>query len=186
MMAREQHSGLFELVARAAPEQMSTAVDLEEFFRRYAPYVARIGHRLLGRDDEVDDLIQDVFLAAHRGVRSLRDADAIKGWLATVAVRQCRRRLRARRVRAFLHFDSSDDYVQVADESASPEHRALLSSVYRILDRLPANQRIAWSLRHVEGERLERVAELCGCSLATAKRRIKAAQEAVQREVNHD
>jgi len=186
MMAREQHSGLFELGARAASEEAPAAIDLEEFFRRYAPYVARIGHRLLGRDDEVDDLIQDVFLAAHRGVRRLRDADAIKGWLATVAVRQCRRRLRARRVRAFLHIDSPDDYREVADESATPEHRTMLKAVYEVLDRMPVNQRIAWSLRYVEGERLERVAELCGCSLATAKRRIKAAHEAIQLEVNHD
>ena len=185
-MASEQPD-LFGLGAAAAREdQVSTAIDLEEFFRRYAPYVARIGHRLLGRDDEVDDLIQDVFLAAHRGIRGLREAEAIKGWLATVAVRQCRRRLRARRVRTFLHIDSTDDYGQVADESASPEHRAMLAGVYRVLDRLPVNQRLAWTLRYVEGEQLERVAELCNCSLATVKRRIKAAHEAVQREVDHD
>jgi len=186
-MASEQHPDLFELGASAAPaEQDLVAIDLEVFFRRYAPYVARIGHRLLGRDDEVDDLIQDVFLAAHRGVRRLRDAEAIKGWLATVAVRQCRRRLRARRVRTFLHLDSTSDHTQVADESASPEHRAMLAAVYRVLDRLPVNQRLAWTLRHVEGEQLERIGELCSCSLATVKRRIKAAHEAIQREVNHD
>ncbi len=181
MMAHEHHSGAFDLSASFAMDEQ--AIDLEDFFRRFAPYVARIGHRLLGRDDEVDDLIQDVFLAAHRGVRSLRDADAIKGWLATVAVRQCRRRLRARKMRVFLHIDASDDYHQVPDESANPEQRAMLTSVYRILDKLPVNQRLAWSLRMVEGERLERVAELCGCSLATVKRRIKAAHDAIQEEV---
>jgi len=183
-MAREHHSGLLQMAVPIAAMDES-AIDLEEFFRRYAPYVAKIGHRLLGRDDEVDDLIQDVFLAAHRGVRSLRETEAIKGWLATVAVRQCRRRLRARRLRTFLHLDSTDDYNQVADESASPEHRAMLASVYKILDALPVSQRLAWTLRYVEGERLERVAELCSCSLATVKRRIKAAQDAIQREVNH-
>ena len=79
-----------------------------------------------------------------------------------------------------------DAWVIPADESASPEQRAMLSAVYRILDRLPVNQRLAWTLRYVEGEQLERVAELCNCSLATVKRRIKAAHEAIQREVKHD
>ncbi len=172
---------------RAVPELVDDVVDLDldELFRRYAPYVASIGYRLLGRDDEVDDLVQDVFLAAHRGLGRLRNREAVKGWLATVSVRLARRRLRARRVRSFLHLDATPDYMEVADGSASPEDRALLARIYQVLDGIPANDRVAWSLRHVQGEKLERVAELCQCSLATAKRRIKAAQVAIEREVSH-
>ena len=59
--------------------------EVAELFRRYAPYVATIGLRLLGRDDELDDLVQDVFIEAHRGLHSLRTPDAIKGWLARAA-----------------------------------------------------------------------------------------------------
>ena len=60
------------------------------------------------------------------------------------------------------------------------EQRALLSRVYKILDGIPANERIAWSLRHIEGEPLESVASLAGCSLATAKRRIAAAAARIE------
>jgi hypothetical protein len=55
------------------------------------------------------------------------------------------------------------------------EANLTLSFDHRVLDGMPANQRIAWSLRHIEGEPLENVASLAGCSLATAKRRIAAA-----------
>jgi RNA polymerase sigma-70 factor (ECF subfamily) len=41
---------------------------------------------------------------------------------------------------------------------------------------MPADDRIAWTLRHVERHGLEGVAALTGCSLATAKRRIQRAQ----------
>ncbi|HTM19115.1 MAG TPA: sigma-70 family RNA polymerase sigma factor [Kofleriaceae bacterium] len=164
--------------AASAPEPF----DLEELFRLYAPYVAKIGHRLLGRGDEVDDLVQDVFLAAHRGLRQLREREAIKGWLATVAVRLARRRLRRRRLWGALGLDGAPDYDDIVEEGASPEQRALAARVYRLLDRLPVEQRMAWTLRHVEGESLERVAELCRCSLATAKRRIKAAQDGLRHE----
>ena len=44
------------------------------------------------------------------------------------------------------------------------------------LQTVPPDDRIAWTLRHVERHRLEAVAELCGCSLATVKRRILRAQ----------
>jgi RNA polymerase sigma-70 factor (ECF subfamily) len=184
LMAREHPRGAFGL-AQSTPAEATDELPLDQFFRRYSAYVAKIGYRLLGRDDEVDDLVQDVFLAAHRGARKLRDPEAIRGWLATVAVRTARRRLRARRVKVMLRFDASPDYEDVADPSASPEQRAMLAAVYRILDTLPAKERIPWSLRYVEGEQLERIAELCGCSLATVKRRIKAAHEVIRRGVDH-
>jgi RNA polymerase sigma-70 factor, ECF subfamily len=157
-------------------------LELEAVFRQYAPYVARIGHRLLGRGDEVDDLVQDTFLAAHRGLGKLREREAIKGWLATVAVRLARRRLRRRRFWGAFGMDGAPDYHEIVEEGASPEERALVARVYRALDRLPVEQRMAWTLRHVEGESLERVAELTGCSLATAKRRIKAAQDHLKQD----
>jgi RNA polymerase sigma-70 factor (ECF subfamily) len=46
---------------------------------------------------------------------------------------------------------------------------------------------VAWSVRHLEGETMERVAELCGCSLSTAKRRVQSAQDAlVKKGVVHE
>jgi DNA-directed RNA polymerase specialized sigma24 family protein len=49
---------------------------LDDLFQLYAPYVATIGFRLLGRDHELDDLVQDVFIEAHRGLHQLRDLGA--------------------------------------------------------------------------------------------------------------
>jgi RNA polymerase sigma-70 factor (ECF subfamily) len=152
-------------------------MDLDALFERFAPYVASIGKRLLGREDEVDDLVQEVFLSAVRGIHGLRDPDAAKAWLATVAVRNAHRRLRRRRVLRWLGLADEVSPDDLVDESVSPERRAKLVRVYALLDRLPPDQRIAWILRHVEGERLDVVARLCGCSLATAKRRITAAHD---------
>jgi RNA polymerase sigma-70 factor (ECF subfamily) len=149
--------------------------DLDSLFRRYSPYVAAIAYRLLGREEDVDDTIQEVFLAAVRGVHAVRDPAAVRAWLARVTVRAARQRLRKRRLRSFLGLDEPATYDAVVDRGASAEQRALVARVYRVLDGLPANQRIAWSLRYIEGEALESVASLTGCSLATAKRRIAAA-----------
>jgi RNA polymerase sigma-70 factor (ECF subfamily) len=157
-----------------------TALDLDALYRRYSSYVAAVAHRLLGRDDDVDDVVQEVFLAAVRGLGQLRDPLAVKGWLARVAVRSSRRKLQKRRVRAFFGLAETRVTESVCDAGASPEQRALLSRVYRELDQIPANDRIAWALRHVEGEPLESVARLSGCSLATAKRRIASAARALE------
>lgn len=152
---------------------------LEAAFRRYAPYVAQIALRILGRDAEVDDVVQEVFLIALKGLGALREADAIKGWLATVTVRVTRKKLRMRRVKTWLRLEDTPSYEEVAAPGATPEQRTLLAHIYAVLDGLPADVRIAWTLRNVEREQLDDVARLCGCSLATAKRRIAAAQAAI-------
>jgi RNA polymerase sigma-70 factor (ECF subfamily) len=173
--------------APAAPTSAPAAApDFGRVFREYAPYVAAIAMRLLGRDDEVDDLVQEVFLEALRGLGRLREKDALKGWLATVTVRTARRRLRLRRIRGMFHVgDAPAFYDAVADDAASPEQRTLLRELYRALDRVPVDERIAWTLRHVHGEELEAVATLCGCSLATVKRGVAAAHECLGKVMRH-
>jgi RNA polymerase sigma-70 factor, ECF subfamily len=158
-------------------------VDLGTAFRAYSRYVAYIGMRVLGRRDEVDDLVQDVFLDAVRGMERLREPTAAKAWLATLTVRKAHRILRRRRLRRFFGLDEGADYGEIVDPRASASERAMIADLYRMLDALPAAERIAWSLRHLEGEPLERVAALCDCSLATAKRRIAAAHAVLSAEL---
>lgn len=152
----------------------------EDVYRQYSGYVAALAYRILGRDAEVEDVVQDVFLAAVSGLHRLRDPGAVKGWLASATVNVASRRLRRRKLLAVFGLDSPSDE-EVSAPGASPEEKAVLSEVYFALDALPVNERVPWVLRHVEGESLERVAELCACSLATVKRRIAAAQEAIER-----
>ena len=153
---------------------------LDDVYRRYCRYVAAVILRLDGRQAEVDDIVQEVFVEAARGVARLRDADAVKGWLATITVRVVRHRLRARRLRRFLGLDAQADYAGLIDPSASPLDKLLVRAVYRVLDELPVDDRLAFTLHHIEGEKLEVVARLCRCSCATAKRRIARAQQAIE------
>lgn len=162
-------------------------VNEEEFgdlFRRYAPYVGMIGLRLLGRDDELDDLVQEVFIEAHRGLHQLRSAESVKAWLARITVRRATRRLRRRRVRSFFSLESLPADTKLIAEDATPEEKADIVSSYRMIERIPVRQRVVWVLKHVEGETLDAIAEICRCSKATVQRRLRAAEHAleVQRE----
>src|SRR5215471_7175759 len=85
-------------IAQAEPDPG----DFDAVFRRFAPYVARVGTRLLGTDGEIDDLVQEVFIEAHRGLAGVRDPRALRGWLARIAVRRATRRLRRRRLLVLL------------------------------------------------------------------------------------
>jgi RNA polymerase sigma-70 factor, ECF subfamily len=159
---------------------------LGQYYRRYGPYVAAVILRLGGHPAELDDLIQDIFVVAIGGIDRLRQPEAIKGWLATIAVRVVRKRLRVRRVRRFFGLEVLSDQEVPVDAAASPVDKLLLRAVFQILDELPVEERLAFGLHHLEGEKLETVARLCGCSCATAKRRIARARRAVEERIGDD
>lgn len=170
------------LPARApasSPEHGAGAPSLDDAFRAHARFVAGLGARILGRDADVDDVVQDVFLAASTRLGHLREPAALRGWLATITVRVARRRLRRRRLLTWLSLDDASP-ADVAT-TASAEDAVLVARIYEVLDTLPTDDRIAWCLRHFQGDDLQAVADAAGCSLATAKRRIARAHTAVRR-----
>ena len=156
--------------------------ELGDLFRRYSSYVATIGFRLLGRDDELDDLVQEVFIEAYRGFHQLRSPDAVKGWLARITVRRASKRLRRRRLRSFFSLEALPPDTRLIDDGATPEETAEVASTYRLVERIPVRQRVVWVLKHVEGETLDAIAEICGISKATVQRRLRAAERALEEQ----
>ncbi len=173
-----------QLVREPSPEAPDRRLTLDEAFRAHAPYVARVALRTLGRPEEVDDLVQHTFLEAMSGLKGLRSADALRAWLATIVVRLARRKLRLRKWRRWARLDDAPEYLEVADSRCSPDDRLMMARIYTVLDGLPVEQRLAWTLRHVEGERLEHIAAVCECSLATVKRRVASAQAALEKVIH--
>ena len=153
-------------------------VEFNELFARYGGYVARLASRLLGSGDtEIDDVVQDVFWLASRRLSAIADMIQARGWLATVTTRLVARRLRRRRFRRL--FLAAPRGPEVPAPGATPDQRAILRRLYEVLESLPTAERVAWSLRYLEGEPLDVVAAACRCSLATAKRRISAAKKVI-------
>lgn len=142
---------------------------------RYHRLVATLGLRLLGRRTDVDDFVQDVFLDVHKSFGSLRDPHAAKGFVRTIAVRTAVRRLRRRKVAAALGLDQPVD-LDLIGGPATQEHAALLAQVYGVLETLPTKTRVVWILRHVEGEKLDAVADEVGMGLSSVKRHLTAAK----------
>ena len=172
-----------EVVLRLVPGVQARPT-LDEIYRQYCRYVAAVILRLDGRPSELDDLVQDVFVEAAAGIARLREPEAIKGWLATIAVRLVRRRLRLRRARRFLGLERDDgEIVVLVDPRVSAADRVLLRAVYQVLDEMPVQDRLAFTLHVIEGEKLEVVAKLCGCALATAKRRIARGKRLIEQRM---
>jgi RNA polymerase sigma-70 factor (ECF subfamily) len=152
-------------------------------YERHVDYVTGMSARLLRSLDASEDVVQDTFVMAFERLSSLRDPGAFRSWLAAIAVSFVRRRLRKQRLLRVLGLDGGHDDAaldRLARHDTSAEARSELAALDFVLQTLPANQRIAWMLRHVEGEPLGEVAAACDCSLATVKRWIATADETIR------
>ena len=178
MGAANQLSKSLRLV-RSGEDGQPLPCDFDELFTRYAPYVAQVAYRILGSRIDVEDVVQEVFIDAERGLNTLRESGAVKGWLATITIRHAKRLIKKQRLRRWFGWDCGTDFDAVADAGASPEQRATVAAVYRLLDTFSADERIAWTLKYVQGEKVSHIAQICGCSRATAHRRIAAVQSAM-------
>ncbi len=147
-----------------------------ELFDRYGQHVQRVLTNVLGYDPELEDLLHEVFVRVLTSIHKLRDHDRLKAWITSIAVFTARSCIRARTRRRLLGLHHTLPQVEVEAPSVPQDVREAMGAMYRVLDRLPANERIAFSLRFVSGMELVRVAEACEVSLATIKRRLKRAE----------
>jgi len=139
--------------------------------------VRGLSHRLLG-GDQVEDLVQDVFVAAFQRLGSLRDPQAFAKWLGTITVHTARKRIRRRQLkrRFFLVKGDAFDADLFVSNDTPPDVAAELEAIYGLLQTLEPDARIALVLRRVEGMTIPEVAERMGRSPATVKRRLKDAE----------
>ncbi len=173
-----------ELVGRALAGELAAK---EQLYRKYVRYAVNLGRRLMRTQDAGEDVAQDAFVLAFEQLATLREPAAYRGWFTTILVRLAHRKLARRRVARAFGFDGNDDEVglaQLSAHDATPEVRADLARLDAVLRALPDGHRIAWMLRRIDDEDLDAVAAHCGCSLATVKRWITAADETIRKEMN--
>ena len=189
------------LVTRSFPLKSSEALSDEELvrraltgdrwgremlYRRHAGSLLAMTVRLLADRGEAEEIVQDTFVTAFEQLGTLREPGAVRGWLGQIAVNLVRRRFRRGRLMRFLGLDRGADDATLealADPGVSSDQRAELALVDRLLRGMSPALRLAWMLRRVDGLELGEVASLCGCSLATVKRRIAGADALVGRHV---
>jgi RNA polymerase sigma-70 factor (ECF subfamily) len=169
----------YTLIAGIRRGDASAAATL---FEKYHGLVERTLVRILGFDSELADTVQETFIRALGSTRLLRDPQALPSWLIRISVCAASDLIRKRKRRWWLQlFSGPQDMadqgdVWFFDAEADMEARQALQAAQAILNSLPAQERVAFSLRRFDGMELKDVAQACGCSLATIKRRLARAE----------
>jgi RNA polymerase sigma-70 factor, ECF subfamily len=164
-------------VALTAALKMGHPGAMEALFDRYSPHVERILVRLMQFDQELYDLLQDVFVEAYASVGALKDGVALKAWITSLAVHTARQRIRKRRRRRVYWASKTEAPPDIPIQDVGPSERELLRLVYALLEEMPTDDRIVFSLRFIDGMGIAEVASVCRRSPSTVKRRQKRAEK---------
>lgn len=151
--------------------------EAQRLFARVAPVVNRLVWSMLGPDSEREDIAHEAFIRIFRARESLRNVDVVEAWAARVTINTVRNELRRRRLRRWVPFDFWGDGPALGSHIEDVQGRAQLKAAFRVLDRLPTDERVVLSLRLFENIEIEEIARLTECSTRTTKRRLSSARE---------
>ena len=173
--AGEVRAADLELAARC---RQGDPVAFEELYRAHAGRLYSLIFRMAGSVQEAEDLLQEVFLTAHRKLGSFRGDSALGTWLYRLAVNQCLDFLRGRQAKMARTTGSLDE--EGADEpmAAAPLVPTAISRIdlERAIAQLPAGCRAAFVLHDVEGFEHHEVATMLGVSVGTSKSQVHKAR----------
>lgn len=155
-------------------------------YEKYEPLVTRRLRRVLGRMDEVEDVLQQTFVEVHRSLVRFDRTRPLAPWLSRIAMRQAIAYLRAKQRRRWLSFSPSTRESVPADVSSAEdraESRQLVRHLFEGMDRLPPKKRVAFALYYLEGLGFTEIGAIVDASPQTVRARVLSAKAIVTKHV---
>ena len=150
----------------------------EELYRTHAGRLYSLAWRMVGNPVDAEDLLQEIFLAAHRKLDSFRGESALSTWLYRLATNLCLDHLRSKATRTSHLTDALDDEPGLADASSRglADRTLTRMDLERALAQLPPGCRAAFVLHDVEGLEHKEIAEALGIAEGTSKSQVHKAR----------
>jgi RNA polymerase sigma-70 factor (ECF subfamily) len=150
----------------------------EELVRLQQHRVYGLALRMLGNAAEAQDVSQEAFLRAHRGLADFRGDARLSTWLYAIVSRLCLNRLAGTERRLTRH--GEETLVRLPDAAPGPdqtlERGELEEALHRAIVELPDERRIVVVLRDIEGLAYEEIAEVLDVPVGTVRSRLHRAR----------
>src|SRR5262249_34426849 len=152
----------------------------DELYHRFRRQVAGNLYRVLGDRTDLDDLVQEVFVIAFRGLDRFRGDARLSTWLYRICVNVALGRIRTRKRRptavGALDLDTAARDPSLTERPETPdrslERREEQERVYQALEQLAPKKRIVLYLHEIEGLDLKEIAYLVDSNPVTVRTRL--------------
>ncbi|GMR12580.1 MAG: RNA polymerase sigma factor [Gemmatimonadota bacterium] len=148
--------------------------------RRYQDTLYQHALRMVGRADDAADIVQRALVNGFEKLGRCRDPEKVGGWLFRIMSNLCKDFLKSPRRDDLSIEGASAAVIDRSDPSDDLERGELQSSVRQALEKLNAEQREAFVLKHLEGRSYDEMSELLGVSKSALKMRVLRAREELQ------
>jgi len=167
---------------------MTEALSFDELVGRLTPALRRYLEHFLDDASLADDLLQETLLRISESLGRFEGRSSLETWAFGVATHTAIDHLRRSSAGArIVAIEDGDVLPSAVDEVDQPMIVDEMSSCVREeVDRLPGHYRAALVLHDMEGKTAQQTAEICGCSLATAKIRIHRARARLKKALQED
>jgi len=169
-----------ELVKKA---QQGNNKAFEELVRRYEQKVYNIAFRMLGKEEEAKDAMQDSFLRAYRFISKFKGESTFYTWLYRITTNVCLTRLKQRQKKESLTLsldqpiaDAEDAQREIPDFKYSPEllheRQVMQKALQSAINELPSEYRSVIVLRELQGLSNKEVSKALRLTVASVKSRL--------------
>jgi len=164
----------------------AAAAEREECFSAFVTShrerARRLAWRLIGGDEAAaEDIAQDAFMKAYRGLQSFRGEARIETWFYRILVRQAQNYRRWRAVRELWTRSGENEFLTPSTETLGDP--GLRRRITHALDQLSRRQREAFILVHLEGFTVSECADLLGKPAGTIKSHLHRALTTLRAEL---
>jgi len=180
-------SGQSDSDARLISQILAGEPDLyQEIVRKYQRMVASVAYKMGVRQDDMEDLVSEVFIKAYRNLSLYRPDHAFSTWLYRLATNRVLDALRSRR--RSLKTDPLDERVVAGGEPADQmlQDRDRAQVVTRALERLPEEYRAPIVLLHLEERKVSEIALTLGIPEGTVKTRLARGRARLKKILEQD
>jgi RNA polymerase sigma-70 factor (ECF subfamily) len=153
---------------------------------RHARTIFRLASRMVGNEQDADDVVQETFLRAYRQIDRFESRANFGTWLYRIAV-NCSLDLLRQRPRRRQKLEPEDGDEPAADPDANPSPERLMFSaevqtrVTSALHDLSPAERAAFLLRHFEGQSIEEIGRALGLRTSATKHTVFRAVQKMRR-----
>jgi len=149
--------------------------------QRHQGRLYRYALRMSGDEDTAMDLVQAALIRAHDRLRQCRDPSKFGNWVLAILCNGCRHHLRRGRTRLPLAASPLESLTSIESPARDLERQDLRAALSRALAVLPAEQREAFLLRHMEGMSYEDMVPVTRVSASALRQRVHRAREELSR-----
>jgi len=158
----------------------------DRFVERYSPDVGALANRLLGWPGEVEDVSQEVFLAAYLGLKRFRRQCSLKSWLFTITINKCRshRRKQLLRLRTFSRAAERRRLPSASTACENPTDMETFNHVRSAVAALPAKYREPVVLKYLQELPSDEIGQILGISQNALHVRLSRARKHLKGNLN--